>query len=170
MSPPGRLCVTSEFDGCFSEFRCIQLVPARDVPSGGAGSRTWTIRPPSCRGVAWTSPPWVWATDRTMDNPRPAPRPGEDAAADGVVDQVLGEPLQQDRVAGDWSGPQVGMDLDAGGACRSLGFGADVPCDVSEIRRGGVCDALFAAGQSEQSVDEPLVTLVDGEQGAAKLT
>src|SRR6266542_6683854 len=42
--------------------------------SGAAGSRTLTVRPPSSRGVAWTSPPCALATDRTIDSPRPAPR------------------------------------------------------------------------------------------------
>src|SRR6266487_3183149 len=74
----------SDFGGCLAVFSCIQLSPVRDGSWGAAGSRTWTVRPPSCRGVAWTSPAWEWATDRTMDNPRPAPRPGDDAVAESA--------------------------------------------------------------------------------------
>ena len=40
---------------------------------GRAGMRTWMVRPPSRRGMAWTSPAWAWATERTMDRPSPAP-------------------------------------------------------------------------------------------------
>src|SRR3990170_206597 len=39
-----------------------------------AGIRTPTVRPPSSRGEAWTSPPRAWATDCTIDSPSPAPR------------------------------------------------------------------------------------------------
>lgn len=43
-------------------------------------------------------------------------------------------------------------------------------CDIGEVDRGGVGDALLAACQGEQAVDEPLVAPVDGEQGAAEQT
>ena len=61
-------------------------------------------------------------------------------------------------------------DLDAGGACGAVGFGGEVACDVGEVDTGGVGDALFAAGEGEQAVDEPLVALVDSQEGAAELT
>jgi hypothetical protein len=53
-----------------SWFSLTLVVEAWDA----AGRRTHTLRPPPSRGNAWTSPPWAWATDRTMDSPRPAPR------------------------------------------------------------------------------------------------
>jgi hypothetical protein len=89
---------------------------------------------------------------------------------DGVVEQVLGEPFQQYWVALDRGGLQVGVDIDPGGVRVALGFGGDVPRDVGEVYWGGVGDALFAAGEGEQAVDEPFVALVDGKQGGAELT
>src|SRR5205823_2771686 len=47
--------------------------------SGAAGRRTRTVRPPSCLGAAWTSPPCALATERTIDRPSPAPRLVEEA-------------------------------------------------------------------------------------------
>src|SRR6266498_1658253 len=87
---------------------------------------------------------------------------------DGVVDQVLGEPFQQYWVALYRGGLQVGVDVDPGGVRVALGFGGDVAGDVGEVDRGGVGDALFAAGEGQQAVDEPFVALVDSEQGGAE--
>ncbi len=60
--------------------------------------------------------------------------------------------------------------LSVSGVRIGLGFGGDVPRDVGEVHGGRVGDALLAAGEGEQAVDEPFVALVDGEQGGAELT
>src|SRR4029450_11588355 len=48
------------------------------VVLAGAGSRAVTSRPPSGSARAWVSPPWVRATERTIDRPRPVP-PADEA-------------------------------------------------------------------------------------------
>jgi hypothetical protein len=50
-----------------------------------------------------------------------------------------------------------------------LGLGGDAPDEVGEVDGDGVGEALFAAGQGQQPVDEPFVALVDGQQVGAEL-
>jgi hypothetical protein len=57
--------------------------------------------------------------------------------ADRVVEQVLGEPFQQDRVAGDRGRLQVGADFGGGGVRGAVGFGGEVAGDVGQVDRGG---------------------------------
>jgi hypothetical protein len=60
-------------------------------------------------------------------------------------------------------------DLDASGVSGTLPFRGDVLCDVGQVDRRDLDQALFAAGEGEQAVDEAFVAQADGQQSGAEL-
>src|SRR6266540_7016464 len=93
-----------------------------------------------------------------------------EVVADGVVDEVLAESLQQGRVACHGCRGQRGAELDTGLAGGGLRLAGDVPDDLCEVDWTVRAEAFLAAGEGEQAVDEVFVAVVDGEQGGAELT
>jgi hypothetical protein len=83
---------------------------------------------------------------------------------DGVLDQVARQLLNQERVAVEGSGQQVGVDLQAELADRGTGGGQDSAGDGGQVDGLALVDAGFTAGQGEQRFDEALLLSVGGEQ------
>jgi hypothetical protein len=73
----------------------------------------------------------------------------------------VGEPLEQDRVACNRCGGQCGTYLDPGVPGGGLRARGGAPSDLGQVGRVVRAEALLAAGQGEQAVDELLVTLVE---------
>ena len=76
--------------------------------------------------------------------------------ADGVVEQVVGQALQEDRLAVGSRRPHVGLH----GEAASLGFGPDAVDgaghDVGQVDRTAVGGPRLAAGQGEEPVERAL--------------
>src|ERR1700677_974214 len=87
-----------------------------------------------------------------------------DVVPDGIVDQVAGQLLDHERVTGDGSGLEVGVDVQAEVADRGAGGGQEGAGDGGQVGGLALVEAGFAAGQGEQCLDEVFLLGVGGEQ------
>lgn len=88
--------------------------------------------------------------------------PAGDVVPDGIVDQVGHELLDQERVAAEDGGLDVGVDVQAAG--RRAGGGQGFAGDGGQVSGLAFARAGFAAGQGEQRLDEAFLLGVGGEQ------
>src|SRR5215469_10028103 len=87
-----------------------------------------------------------------------------DVVPDGVVDQVGGQLLDQERVTVEYGGLDVGLDVQALAADRVAGGGQGFAGDGRQVGGPGLAGAGFAAGQGEHRLDEAFLLGVGGEQ------
>ena len=104
-----------------------------------------------------TAPPWLVAGG-DLDVP------AGDVVPDGVVDQVGGQLLDQERVTVEGGGLDVGLDVQAEAADRGAGGGQGGAGDGGQVGGLALAGAGFAAGQGEQRLDEAFLLGVGGEQ------
>jgi hypothetical protein len=90
--------------------------------------------------------------------------PTGDVVPDGVVDQVGGQLLDQERVTVESGGLDVGLDMQAQAADRGTGGGQGGAGDGGQVGGLAFAGAGFAAGQGEQRLDEAFLLGVGGEQ------
>jgi hypothetical protein len=90
--------------------------------------------------------------------------PAGDVVLDGVVDQVGGQLLDQERVPVENGRLDAGVDLQAETADRGAGGGQGGAGDGGQVGGLAVAGAGFAAGQGEQRLDQAFLFGVGGEQ------
>ncbi len=88
--------------------------------------------------------------------------------SDGVLQQVLHEPVEQDAVAVDDNRAGLSGDLQLQPVGLRLQKGQHVSDDLREVNRPRIRDAVLGPGQGQQPVHQPLVPSIHRQHGFTK--